>query len=168
MVPQSVCTPHTGALLQAVPGVHLPPDLSMTCTTPTWQVSTADFGEYRKSLCANIKRVLADLEREWGGAGGMPLEWLVVFVRPLDLDINDRSVSSLPEPGQLSALLSACCTGMGWLGGCSRCCADQFVGRASVVFSSNRSWLGRGARRNGWAPFRAPVLAPLGHARLTH
>ena len=36
-----------------------------------------------------IKRATSDIERDWGGPS-VSSEWLVLYVRPFELDIQDR------------------------------------------------------------------------------
>lgn len=54
------------------------------------QVSTADVHEYKSTTKSQIKRITTDIERDWGGPP-VSSEWLVLYVRPFELDINDRS-----------------------------------------------------------------------------
>jgi hypothetical protein len=53
-------------------------------------VSTADPNEYKASTRAMVKRATADVERDWG-APGVGSEWLVLYVRPFELDAADRN-----------------------------------------------------------------------------
>jgi hypothetical protein len=54
------------------------------------QVSSADVHEYKSTLRAQLKRVTADIERDWGGPG-IGSEWLILFVRPFELEPGDKS-----------------------------------------------------------------------------
>lgn len=53
------------------------------------QVSTADVHEYKSTTRAHIKRVTADIEKDWGG-GNVGSEWLILYVRPFELEAGDR------------------------------------------------------------------------------
>lgn len=53
------------------------------------QVSTADVNEYKATVRPQLKRAVADVERDWGGPGATS-EWLVLYVRPFELDAGDR------------------------------------------------------------------------------
>ncbi|WIA35160.1 hypothetical protein OEZ86_003632 [Tetradesmus obliquus] len=59
-------------------------------------VSTADVHEYKSTLRAQLKRVTSDIEREWGGPG-IGSEWLLLYVRPFELDPNDKSARRVFE-----------------------------------------------------------------------
>jgi len=52
-------------------------------------VSTADVTEYKGTTRAQIKKATLDIERDWGGPG-VSSEWLVLYIRPFELDIQDR------------------------------------------------------------------------------
>jgi hypothetical protein len=52
-------------------------------------VSTADVHEYKSTTRAHIKRVTADIEKDWGG-GNVGSEWLILYVRPFELEAGDR------------------------------------------------------------------------------
>ncbi len=59
-------------------------------------MSTADNNEYRSTTRAQIKKAIADIEREWGGPLIMS-EWLIVYVRPFELDPQDKGARKLFE-----------------------------------------------------------------------
>lgn len=52
-------------------------------------MSTADAHEYKSVIRPHLKRVTADIERDWGGAS-VGSEWLLLYVRPFELDPGDR------------------------------------------------------------------------------
>jgi hypothetical protein len=54
------------------------------------QVSSADVHEYKSTLRAQLRRVTADIERDWGGPG-IGSEWLILFVRPFELEPADKN-----------------------------------------------------------------------------
>lgn len=54
------------------------------------QVSTADLHEYKSTLRTQLKRVTADIEKDWGGAA-VGSEWLILYVRPFELELGDKS-----------------------------------------------------------------------------
>ena len=53
------------------------------------QVSSADINEYRAHIKAQVRKALADVEREWGGPA-LQSEWMVVYLRPQGLDPQDK------------------------------------------------------------------------------
>jgi hypothetical protein len=53
------------------------------------QVNTADVHEYKGTTRAHIKRVTADIEKDWGG-GNVGSEWLILYVRPFELEAGDK------------------------------------------------------------------------------
>ncbi len=56
------------------------------------QVSTADLVEYKSSVKAAIRRAAAEVERDWGGPA-VPGEWLLLYVRPFELDPGDKGAA---------------------------------------------------------------------------
>ncbi|KXZ42764.1 hypothetical protein GPECTOR_119g395 [Gonium pectorale] len=88
-------------------------------------VSTADASEYRNSIKPALKRAISDLERDWGGppapgppppqpsgmgallgggaatapapVGVLGAEWVIVYVRPAELDVADKAAKKLFE-----------------------------------------------------------------------
>ncbi|KAL6746613.1 hypothetical protein V8C86DRAFT_3034533, partial [Haematococcus lacustris] len=61
-------------------------------------VSTADIQDYKAVVKPALRRALADLDREWGGAGqqGVPRpHWLIIFVRPFSADPQDKGVKKV-------------------------------------------------------------------------
>jgi hypothetical protein len=52
-------------------------------------VSTADVTEYKSTTRAMVKRATLEIERDWGSPG-VSSEWLVLYVRPFELDASDR------------------------------------------------------------------------------
>lgn len=55
----------------------------------TAQVSTADVHEYKSTTRAQLKRATADVEKDWGGAT-VGSEWLILYVRPFELEPSDK------------------------------------------------------------------------------
>jgi hypothetical protein len=53
------------------------------------QVSTADVHEYKSTTRALLKKVTADIDKEWRGST-VGSEWVVLYVRPFELEANDR------------------------------------------------------------------------------
>jgi hypothetical protein len=53
------------------------------------QVNTADVHEYKGTTRAIIRRVTADIEKDWGG-GTVGSEWLILYVRPFELEAGDK------------------------------------------------------------------------------
>jgi hypothetical protein len=45
--------------------------------------------EYKSTTRAQLKRVTADIEKDWGG-GAVGSEWLMLYVRPFELDTGDK------------------------------------------------------------------------------
>lgn len=45
--------------------------------------------EYKSVTRAAIKKATTDIERDWGGPG-VASEWLVLYVRPFELEISDK------------------------------------------------------------------------------
>eukprot|EP00955_Chlamydomonas_euryale_P072555 361432-Chlamydomonas_euryale.AAC.15 len=59
------------------------------------QVSTNDVNEY-KSIKVLVRKVISDLERDWGQA-----EWALVYVRPANVDAQVRPVHVSREGKQV-------------------------------------------------------------------
>jgi hypothetical protein len=51
-------------------------------------VSTADPSEYRLTVKAQLKKVTADIEKDWGASVGC--EWLILYVKPFEVDPGDK------------------------------------------------------------------------------
>ena len=63
------------------------------CAGVLLQVSTADFNEYKSTTRVQIKKATTDIERDWGAASpSVGCEWLILYVRPFELDPNDKGV----------------------------------------------------------------------------
>lgn len=71
---------------QPPPPACIPPTDGRTAAT---QVSTADVHEYKSVTRAHLKRVTGDLEKTWGG-GAVGSEWLILYLRPFELDAGDK------------------------------------------------------------------------------
>eukprot|EP00879_Flechtneria_rotunda_P030265 GHRR01032877.1.p1 GENE.GHRR01032877.1~~GHRR01032877.1.p1 ORF type:complete len:274 (+),score=89.72 GHRR01032877.1:558-1379(+) len=59
-------------------------------------VSTSDVHEYKSTLRAQLKRVTTDVERDWGGPGA-GTEWLILYVRPFELEPGDKNARKVFE-----------------------------------------------------------------------
>ncbi|KAF6250949.1 hypothetical protein COO60DRAFT_1645717 [Scenedesmus sp. NREL 46B-D3] len=59
-------------------------------------VSSADVHEYKSTLRAQLKRVTADIERDWGGPG-IGSEWVILYVRPFELEPADKNAKRVFE-----------------------------------------------------------------------
>jgi len=57
-------------------------------------VSSADINEYRAHIKAQVRKALADVEREWGGPT-LQSEWMIVFLRPQGLDPQDKGANKV-------------------------------------------------------------------------
>ena len=68
-------------------------DVVRRCLCSALQVSTADINEYRAQIKAQVRKALADVEREWGGPS-LQSEWMVVYIRPQGLDPQDKASNS--------------------------------------------------------------------------
>jgi len=68
-------------------------DIVRRCLCSALQVSTADINEYRAQIKAQVRKALADVEREWGGPS-LQSEWMVVYIRPQGLDPQDKASNS--------------------------------------------------------------------------
>eukprot|EP00878_Enallax_costatus_P028549 GHUV01030842.1.p1 GENE.GHUV01030842.1~~GHUV01030842.1.p1 ORF type:complete len:447 (+),score=91.95 GHUV01030842.1:177-1517(+) len=59
-------------------------------------VSTADVHEYKSTTRAQLKRVTADAEKDWGGAA-VGSEWVILYVRPFELEPSDKAAKKVFE-----------------------------------------------------------------------
>eukprot|EP00879_Flechtneria_rotunda_P024943 GHRR01026470.1.p1 GENE.GHRR01026470.1~~GHRR01026470.1.p1 ORF type:complete len:429 (+),score=155.71 GHRR01026470.1:52-1338(+) len=66
------------------------------CAVCETQVSTSDVHEYKSTLRAQLKRVTTDVERDWGGPGA-GTEWLILYVRPFELEPGDKNARKVFE-----------------------------------------------------------------------
>lgn len=96
------------------PAAHRLPIACAALPTAIRQVSTADVHEYKSTTKAQIRKAATDIEREWGGAQATGCEWLVLYVRPFELDIGDRNArwvtTLIAAPGRLVVSLGALVT----------------------------------------------------------
>jgi hypothetical protein len=57
------------------------------------QVSTADVNDYRASVKAGLRRAISEVERDWGSGApgaGPRAHWVIVYVRPANVDPQDK------------------------------------------------------------------------------
>lgn len=60
------------------------------------QPSNDKFCLRRSTIRAQIKAAIAALERDWGGPA-VTSEWIIAYVRPLELDMGDKNAKKVFE-----------------------------------------------------------------------
>lgn len=45
-------------------------------------------------ILLQLRRAITDIEKEWGGPAA-PSEWMVIFVRPFELDVLDKAAKKV-------------------------------------------------------------------------
>lgn len=67
--------------------------------------------EYKSTTRAQIKKATVEIERDWGGPS-VSSEWLILYIRPFELDIQDRGARCVRGAGGLDIQVG-CMVGTG-------------------------------------------------------